>query len=49
MAKSRGDSVPIKKYKMKEGEKYMPYPYGPMPKAKHRNRPKGDHDQRVNV
>ena len=34
MAKSRGDSVPIKKYKMKEGEVYMPYPYGPMPKAK---------------
>ena len=33
MAKSRGDSVPIKKYKMQEGEVYMPYPYGPMPKA----------------
>ena len=34
MTKARGDSVPIKKYKMKEGEVYMPYPYGPMPKAK---------------
>jgi len=31
---SRGDSVPIKKYKTKQGEAYMPYPYGPMPKAK---------------
>jgi len=30
----RGDSVPIKKYKMKEGEVYMPRPFGPMPKAK---------------
>jgi len=32
MTKARGDSVPIKKYKMLEGEKYMPYPFGPMQK-----------------
>lgn len=33
---ARGDSVPIKKYKTKKHPKgeYMPYPYGPMPKAK---------------
>ena len=40
MANSRGDSVPIKKYKMKEGEVYMPYPYGPkQAKKKHKVNP----------
>ena len=33
MAKSRGDSVPIKPYKTEKGVEYLPYPYGPMPKA----------------
>ena len=36
MAKVKGDSVPIKKYKTKKGTEYMPYQYGPsqFPQAK---------------
>ena len=41
MANSRkvvGDSVPIKKYKTGKGEEYLPYPYGPMLKAKKKHK-----------